>query len=109
MNFSTDRKIHSENNMSSTVKYSKDRKSPKDVMLMFGFIEATDRLAMANSVCWCEHMLRKGDGDVFRRELDETMIEKPEITWKSQVAEEIHKSCAEQGRCTLPTKVDCWH
>ena len=39
-------------------------------MFMLGLSETTDQLAMANSVCWYGHVLRREDGHVLRRALD---------------------------------------
>ena len=38
----------------------KDRKRSTDLMLMLGLSEAVDQLAMAKSVRWYGHMLRRG-------------------------------------------------
>ena len=38
-------------------------------MLMLGLNETLDQLAMANSVCWYGHVLRREDGHVIRRAL----------------------------------------
>ena len=45
----------------------KDRKKCTDLMFMLGLDETIDQLAMANSVCWYGHVLRKEDGHVLRR------------------------------------------
>ena len=47
----------------------KDRRRSKDFMLMFGLNETIDQLAMANSVYWYGHVLRREDGRVLRRSL----------------------------------------
>ena len=39
-------------------------------MLMLGLNEVISQLAMANSVCWCGHVLRRDDDHVLRRALD---------------------------------------
>ena len=39
-------------------------------MLMLGLNETIDQMSMANSVCWCGHVLRRDDGQVLRRALD---------------------------------------
>ena len=46
----------------------KDRKRLMDLMLMLRLIETMDQLAMANSVRWHKHVLRREDGHVQRRE-----------------------------------------
>ena len=45
----------------------KDRKRAKELMLMFGLNKAIDLLAMAISVHWYGHVLRREDGHVLRR------------------------------------------
>ena len=37
----------------------KDRKRCMDLVLMLGFNETIDQLAMASSVCWYGHVLRR--------------------------------------------------
>ena len=44
----------------------KDRKRSIDLMFMLYLNETIDQLAMANSVCWYGHVLRKEDSHVFR-------------------------------------------
>ena len=39
-------------------------------MLMLGLWEAIDQLAMASSVLWYGHVLKREDGYVLRRALD---------------------------------------
>ena len=39
-------------------------------MLMLGSNEIMDQLAMADSVCWDRHVLRREDGHVMRRALE---------------------------------------
>ena len=48
----------------------KNRKGYADLMLMLGMNETIDQMSMANSVCWCGHVLRRDDGHVLRRALD---------------------------------------
>ena len=69
----------------------KDRKRAMD-MLMLGLTETTDQLAMANTVHWHGHELRREDGRVLRRTLvsDGAAQKKngrPRKTWKKQVRE----------------------
>ena len=65
----------------------------EDFILMFGVNETTDRLAMASSVSWYGHVLRRVDGHILRRVL-ELEVEagwnkgRPRRTWKKQVKEE---------------------
>ena len=46
----------------------KDRKRSMDLMFMLGLNETIDQLAMASSVRWCYHVLRRGGGHVIRVE-----------------------------------------
>ena len=39
-------------------------------MLMLGLNKAIDLLAMANSACWHDYVLRREDGHVLRSELN---------------------------------------
>ena len=48
----------------------KYRKGSTDLMFMLGLSEMIDQLAMANSVRWYGHVLRREDGLVLRRALD---------------------------------------
>ena len=59
-------------------------------MLMLGLNEIIDQLAMANSVRWYGHVLRREDGHVLRRALDfevecQWMKGRPKRKWKKQV------------------------
>ena len=42
----------------------------KDFMLMLGFNETMDQSAIANSVRWYGHVLRREDSHILRRALD---------------------------------------
>ena len=44
-----------------------DRKRSTDMMFMQGLKETIDQLAMASSVCWYGHVLRREDGHILRR------------------------------------------
>ena len=48
----------------------KDRKRSMDLILVFGLNETIDQLAMANSVRWNCHVLRREDGHVLKRAID---------------------------------------
>ena len=48
----------------------KDRKRSTSLMFMLGLNETIDQLAVANSVRWYGHVLRREDGHVLRRALD---------------------------------------
>ena len=74
----------------------KDKKRSKYMMFMFGLKETIDQLAMANSVCWYGHVLRREDGHALRRALDfevegQRKQGKPMWMWKNQVEEESMK------------------
>ena len=48
----------------------KDRRRSTDLMFMLGLKKTMDQLAMANSVLWYGHVLRREDGHILRRALD---------------------------------------
>ena len=48
----------------------KDRKRSEDMMFMLCVNETIDQLAMANRVCWYDHVLRREEGQVLRRTQD---------------------------------------
>ena len=67
-----------------------------DVVLMLGLNEAMEKLAMAVSVRWYGHVLRREDGHVLRRAFHfevECQRKKGKLkrTWKKQVEEESVK------------------
>ena len=71
-----------------------DRKRSMEIML--GLNETIDQLAMANSVRWYGHVLRREDGHVLRRALDfevegQRKKARSKMTWKKQVMEESVK------------------
>ena len=73
--------------------------------LMLGLNERVDQLAMATSVRWYGHVMRREDGRVFRRASDqevECLGKKGRLKrmWKKQVKEESVKG-------GLPIKVEC--
>ena len=68
-------------------------KRSTDLMFMQGLNETMDQLAMANSVRWYGHVLRREDGHVSRRSLDfevdgQRKKGRPKMTCKGQVEEE---------------------
>ena len=74
----------------------KDRKKAKGLLMMLALLETIDQLAMANSVHWYRHVLRREDGHVMRRALDfevEGLRKKERLkrTWQKQVEEESVK------------------
>ena len=48
----------------------KDRKRSTDLMFMLYLCETINQLAMANSVRWYGHVLKREDGHVLRRAID---------------------------------------
>ena len=87
----------------------KIRKRSTDLMMMLGLNETIDQLAMANSVRWYDHVLRREDGHVLKRasyfEVEgQRKTGRPKRTWKRQVEED---GWNEKERCTLPFKVEC--
>ena len=48
----------------------KDITRSTDLMFLLGLRVAMDQLAMANSVCWYGHVLRRENGHILRRALD---------------------------------------
>ena len=73
-----------------------DGKRFMDLMFMFGLNETTYQLAVASSVHWYGHVLRREVGRVLRRALDyevEGQRKKGWLKrrWKKQVEEEITK------------------
>ena len=72
----------------------KDRKRSTDLMFMLGLNETIDQLAMANSVRWYGHLLRKEYDHVLRRALNfevESQRKKgrPKRYGKRQVEEKV--------------------
>ena len=71
----------------------KGRKRSTDLMFVLGLKGTMDQLAMANNVCWYDHLLMREDGHVLRRTLDfevegQRKKGRPKRTWKRQVEEE---------------------
>ena len=67
----------------------KDRKRSTDLMFMFGLSATIDQLAIANSVRWYGHVLRREDRHVLRRAIDfkvesQRKIGRPKRTWQKQ-------------------------
>ena len=80
---------------------------------MFGLNETTDQLAMANSVHWYGHVLRREDGHVLRRALEF------EVEGRRKTGEQkeyggsggggTEEVWLDQGRRALPIKANCQH
>ena len=73
-----------------------DRKRAEVLMQMVGLEEAVEQLALANSMCWFGHVLRREDGHVLGRALDFEVEGcrrrgRPKRTWKKQVEEESRR------------------
>ena len=49
---------------------NQSRRRSTDLMFMVVLNETKDQLAMANSVCWYGHVLRREDGYILRRALN---------------------------------------
>ena len=69
----------------------------------------TDQLALANSVHWYIHGVKRVDGHVLRRALDFEFEAQRKGDQKETGCKKIHKRWCENGRCTLPIKVYFWH
>ena len=74
----------------------KGRKRSMDLMLMLGLNETMVQLAMANSVRWYGHVLRREDSRVWRRALDfevwgQRKKGRSKRTWKRKIEEESLK------------------
>ena len=76
----------------------KDRKRSVNLMFVLGLNETIDHLAMANSVHWYGHVLRREDGRILRGPLDfevegQMKIGRLKKTWMEQVDEDDVKVC----------------
>ena len=65
-------------------------------MSFLGLKDTLDGLARASGVRWCEHVLRRDNGDVFRRALGFEVVGRRgrvrlNMTWKRQVEEHINQ------------------
>ena len=72
----------------------KDRKRSTDLMFMLGLSETIFHLAMAMSVRWHGHVLKREDGHVLRRRLDyevegKRMKLRQKRTWKKQLMNKV--------------------
>ena len=83
----------------------KDGKISADLMFMLGLKETIDQLAMANSVRWYGHVLRREDGHVLSGALD---FEVEGQRKKGRPKRKNYEGWFEKGRCTLPIKMECW-
>ena len=69
-------------------------KRSTDLMLMLSLNETIDQLAMANSVHWYGHVLRREDGNVFKRALyfeveGQWKKGRLKMTWKKLVEKKV--------------------
>ena len=72
----------------------KDVNRSKDLMFVLDLFETSDQLAMASSVRWYGHVLRREDCHVLRSALDfevESKNRRPKRTWKKRVKDESVK------------------
>ena len=67
----------------------KDRKRSTDLIFMLGLKETIDQLAIANSIRWHGHVLRREDGYILRRALDFEV----ESQRKKGRPEDVEKAC----------------
>ena len=82
-------------------------------MFMLGLKKTIDRLAMADSVRWYGHVLRREGGHILRRALDyevegKGIREAKEDVEKANLVRK-YEGWFEKERCTLPFKVECCH
>ena len=73
-----------------------DKKRSTDLMFVLCLSETIDQMAIANSVRWYGHVLRREDGHVLRKALDfEVDVQRNKWrlkrTWRKQVEEESVK------------------
>ena len=73
-----------------------DKKSTKDLMLMFDLNETMEQMAKTNSVRWCGHVLRKDTNNFLIRALDfkengPRKMGRPRKTWLRAVIEQRRK------------------
>ena len=92
----------------------KYRKRSMDLMFMQGLNETIGQLALANSVCWYDHLLRREDGHVLRRAFDyevegEWKKGRPRRMWKKQVEGESVKVGLRREDALCRSKWGCWH
>ena len=71
----------------------KDIERSTGLIFLLGLNETMDQLAMANSVHWYGHVLRREDGHFLRRAVDfevegQRMKGRPKRKWKKQIKEE---------------------
>ena len=73
----------------------KDRIITMDLMLKSDVDVTIDQLAMTNNVCWYVYALRREDGHVLRRALDDDVEgqikERLKRTWTKQIEEECEE------------------
>ena len=72
-----------------------EKRRGQELMSLLGLMDPLNGPARASKVRWCEHVLRRDNGDVFRRALDFEVAERRghgrlNRMWKRQVEEHIH-------------------
>ena len=73
-----------------------DRKNAEELMEMLGLKKTLDRMAKANGVRWCGHVIRREDDNMLKKAM---MMEvngqrkrgRPKMTWKRQVEKSVKK------------------
>ena len=68
-----------------------DRKTTEEQMDMLGLKETIDRLAIANGVRWCGHVLRRDDDSVLHLDVSGKRKQGRPKIWKKQVEKETEK------------------
>ena len=76
----------------------KDRKISTDLMSILGLNTTMDHLAMANSVLWHGHVLRRENGLLLRRVFDlaverQRKKRRPKRTWKKHIEDRSVNVC----------------
>ena len=73
-----------------------DGKNTEDLMKMLGLMETLDKMAQANGVRWCGHVVRRDEESILKKAM---MLQvngqrnrgRPKQTWKRQVEESLKK------------------
>ena len=73
-----------------------EKRRRQELMSLLGLKDTLDELARASGVRWYGHVLKRDNGDVFRRALDFEVAGRrgrgrPNMTWKRQVEEHINQ------------------
>ena len=73
-----------------------DRKNTEDLMKMLGLKETLDKMAQANGVRWCGHVVRRDEESILKKTMmlqvnGQRKRGRPKQTWKEQVEESVKK------------------